>query len=217
MLNSLCSLWTKYTVAGKPSWFHHLKLKLTSVSSYSHPWIFRIHYALPAIIRRRCSRHWFFPGVPQHSPKTVDRCSVLFHAPLGANFLSQPRYCLEIVRIRSPYITLKEVLTIDLQLQADVHAGIVPYRSRNPKVQYTRLPSATRAVSLCSHLSIQFCSLTIFAFRFQKAIKKVRAVQRMRRNRGFAFSQTENPARQDQSRLIRAYDTSQTHTRPSGY
>ncbi|KAI0031845.1 calcium transporting ATPase [Vararia minispora EC-137] len=51
--------------------------------------------------------------------------------------------------------------------------------------------------------------------KFQKAIKKVRAVQRMRRNRGFAFSQTENPARQDQSRLIRAYDTSTA--RPSGY
>ena len=55
------------------------------------------------------------------------------------------------------------------------------------------------------------------ANRFQKAIKKVRAVQRMRRNRGFAFSQTENPGRQDQSRLIRAYDTSKSDARPSGY
>lgn len=53
--------------------------------------------------------------------------------------------------------------------------------------------------------------------RFQKAIKKVRAVQRMRRNRGFAFSQTEDPSRpQDQARLIRAYDTS-ARERPSGY
>ncbi|EJD39298.1 phospholipid-translocating P-type ATPase [Auricularia subglabra TFB-10046 SS5] len=53
--------------------------------------------------------------------------------------------------------------------------------------------------------------------QFQKAIKKVRAVQRLRRNRGFAFSQTEDAARQDQARLIRAYDTSQSHQRPSGY
>ncbi len=53
--------------------------------------------------------------------------------------------------------------------------------------------------------------------RFQKAIKKVRAVQRMRRNRGFAFSQTENASRQDQERMIRAYDTSKTGARPSGY
>ncbi|PCH36737.1 calcium transporting ATPase [Wolfiporia cocos MD-104 SS10] len=53
--------------------------------------------------------------------------------------------------------------------------------------------------------------------QFQKAIKKVRAVQRMRRNRGFAFSQTENAARQDQARLIRAYDTTRTGARPSGY
>jgi len=53
--------------------------------------------------------------------------------------------------------------------------------------------------------------------QFQNAIKKVRAVQRMRRNRGFAFSQTENSAQQDQSRLIRAYDTSKANARPSGY
>ena len=68
---------------------------------------------------------------------------------------------------------------------------------------------------LSEYLTFQRGSLHLY--RFQNAIKKVRAVQRMRRNRGFAFSQTENPARQDQSRLIRAYDTSQTHTRPSGY
>ncbi|CAG7854737.1 Probable phospholipid-transporting ATPase DRS2 [Serendipita indica DSM 11827] len=52
--------------------------------------------------------------------------------------------------------------------------------------------------------------------QFQKAIKKVRAVQRMRRNRGFAFSQTEDAGRQDQAKLIRAYDTSQSHQKPSG-
>jgi phospholipid-transporting ATPase len=50
--------------------------------------------------------------------------------------------------------------------------------------------------------------------RFQKAIKKVRATQRMRRQRGFAFSQTETH-NQDQTRLIRSYDTSQA--RPTGY
>ncbi|EKM53518.1 uncharacterized protein PHACADRAFT_259936 [Phanerochaete carnosa HHB-10118-sp] len=53
--------------------------------------------------------------------------------------------------------------------------------------------------------------------QFQKAIKKVRAVQRMRRNRGFAFSQTENVNRQDQARIIRAYDTTKTGARPTGY
>ncbi|KAF7298099.1 P-type phospholipid transporter [Mycena chlorophos] len=53
--------------------------------------------------------------------------------------------------------------------------------------------------------------------QFQKAIKKVRAVQRMRRNRGFAFSQTEDGGKQDQAKLIRAYDTSKGNTKPSGY
>ncbi|KAF9524020.1 calcium transporting ATPase [Crepidotus variabilis] len=53
--------------------------------------------------------------------------------------------------------------------------------------------------------------------QFQKAIKKVRATQRMRRNRGFAFTQTENAGKQDQAKIIRAYDTSKTSARPSGY
>ncbi|PPQ62936.1 hypothetical protein CVT24_006176 [Panaeolus cyanescens] len=53
--------------------------------------------------------------------------------------------------------------------------------------------------------------------QFQKAIKKVRATQRMRRNRGFAFSQTENAGKQDQAKIIRAYDTSKAGARPSGY
>ncbi|KAF8160853.1 calcium transporting ATPase [Crassisporium funariophilum] len=53
--------------------------------------------------------------------------------------------------------------------------------------------------------------------QFQKAIKKVRATQRMRRNRGFAFSQTENAGKQDQAKIIRAYDTSKASARPSGY
>ncbi|KZO96121.1 phospholipid-translocating P-type ATPase [Calocera viscosa TUFC12733] len=52
--------------------------------------------------------------------------------------------------------------------------------------------------------------------QFQKAIKKVRAVQRMRKSRGFAFSQTENPDRQEQVKLVRAYDTSQQFERPTG-
>ncbi|KDN46965.1 phospholipid-translocating P-type ATPase [Tilletiaria anomala UBC 951] len=48
--------------------------------------------------------------------------------------------------------------------------------------------------------------------QFQKAIRKVRAVQRMRRTRGFAFSQTEGEG--EQAKLIRRYDT--TVQRPSG-
>jgi phospholipid-transporting ATPase len=59
--------------------------------------------------------------------------------------------------------------------------------------------------------------LTFRPCRFQKAIKKVRAVQRMRRNRGFAFSQTETGGKQEQAKLIRAYDTSKSFARPSGY
>ncbi|KAG0239791.1 hypothetical protein B0O80DRAFT_455041 [Mortierella sp. GBAus27b] len=46
--------------------------------------------------------------------------------------------------------------------------------------------------------------------RFRKAVHKVRNIQRLRRNRGFAFSQNESGT----ARLIRAYDT--TARKPQG-
>ncbi|CAH1761018.1 8280_t:CDS:10 [Entrophospora sp. SA101] len=47
--------------------------------------------------------------------------------------------------------------------------------------------------------------------QFQKAIRKVRAVQRLRKSRGFAFSQNESG---QESKLIRIYDT--TKAKPMG-
>lgn len=47
--------------------------------------------------------------------------------------------------------------------------------------------------------------LTFRMEQFQKAIRKVRQVQRMRKQRGYAFSQGD----EGQMRLIRAYDTTQ--------
>ncbi|KAG0207473.1 hypothetical protein BGX28_001297 [Mortierella sp. GBA30] len=46
--------------------------------------------------------------------------------------------------------------------------------------------------------------------RFRKAVHKVRNIQRLRRNRGFAFSQTESGT----AKLVRAYDT--TAQKPMG-
>jgi phospholipid-transporting ATPase len=47
--------------------------------------------------------------------------------------------------------------------------------------------------------------------QFQKAIRKVRAVQRLRKSRGFAFSQNESG---QEAQLIRVYDT--TLAKPKG-
>jgi hypothetical protein len=104
----------------------------------------------------------------------------------------------------------------DLQLPPHLHASVVPYCSGAPEVQHSRLPAATGAVRILG-INPDFARSFDPPCRFQKAIKKVRAVQRMRRNRGFAFSQTENGTKQDQARLIRAYDTSKSSARPSGY
>lgn len=45
--------------------------------------------------------------------------------------------------------------------------------------------------------------------QFQKAIRKVRQVQRMRKQRGYAFSQAD----ESQTRVLQAYDTTQTRGR----
>lgn len=45
--------------------------------------------------------------------------------------------------------------------------------------------------------------------QFQKAIRKVRQVQRMRKQRGYAFSQTD----ESQARVLNAYDTTRERGR----
>jgi phospholipid-transporting ATPase len=45
--------------------------------------------------------------------------------------------------------------------------------------------------------------------QFQKAIRKVRQVQRMRKQRGYAFSQTD----ESQARVLQAYDTTRVRGR----
>jgi phospholipid-transporting ATPase len=45
--------------------------------------------------------------------------------------------------------------------------------------------------------------------QFQKAIRKVRQVQRMRKQRGYAFSQAD----ESQTRVLQAYDTTRERGR----
>lgn len=45
--------------------------------------------------------------------------------------------------------------------------------------------------------------------QFQKAVRKVRQVQRMRKQRGYAFSQTD----ESQARVLNAYDTTRERGR----
>jgi len=61
-------------------------------------------------------------------------------------------------------------------------------------------------------LLVEFSVLTNAIHRmeqFQKAIRKVRQVQRMRKQRGFAFSQAD----ESQRRVLEAYDTTKERGR----
>lgn len=82
----------------------------------------------------------------------------------------------------------------------------LPSHPRNTKIQHSRLSSSVR---LFPH-SFLACYLSISSMeQFQKAIRKVRQVQRMRKQRGYAFSQAD----EGQSRLIQAYDTTKERGR----
>ncbi|ETW82458.1 hypothetical protein HETIRDRAFT_149129 [Heterobasidion irregulare TC 32-1] len=143
-----------------------------------HPWLLRVHYALPALVRRRCPCHRLFPRVTRAGPEALDRHHVVLYAP------ARPGVCLgqDLVwkYYKCTYMPASYHIAQEIQ-----QYNIPDYRPRQEQ--------------------------------FQKAIKKMRAVQRMRRNRGFAFSQTENPGRKDQSRLIHVYDTSKSDACPSEY
>ena len=71
------------------------------------------------------------------------------------------------------------------------------YRPRQTQFQKVRSSPPLTVLALSGMTKLTNESLT-------QAIKKVRAVQRLRKNRGFAFSQTEDLK---QERLIRSYDT----------
>lgn len=57
--------------------------------------------------------------------------------------------------------------------------------------------------------SLTFANTLRSMEQFQKAIRKVRQVQRMRKQRGYAFSQAD----EGQARLIQAYDTTKERGR----
>lgn len=66
--------------------------------------------------------------------------------------------------------------------------------------------------SLCclpSHCGASLIICVIRMEQFQKAIRKVRQVQRMRKQRGYAFSQAD----ESQTRVLQAYDTTQNRGR----
>ena len=86
------------------------------------------------------------------------------------------------------------------KLQALREARALSHHTGNSEVSHHILP--------WSNFEMQGCRLNLPDYRprksqFSQAIKKIRALQRTRRNRGFAFSQTE----ESQERIIRSYDT----------
>ena len=66
------------------------------------------------------------------------------------------------------------------------------------------IPMLARALAI-EHLADNFNRME----QFQKAIRKVRQVQRMRKQRGYAFSQTD----ESQARVLQAYDTTRERGR----
>lgn len=141
-----------------------------------------------------------------HCTPSLGRSCLLFCFITFPHHLSSPWLCLEIVSWNSTFFGWET----DWYIAIDAHTTLLPIIScRKFK------SSASQTTDLGKNSKHhQPCNLCWQKYRFQKAIKKVRATQRMRRQRGFAFSQTETN-NQDQARLIRAYDTSVA--RPSGY
>lgn len=187
---------------------------LKSMCHVSHPRIIRRHHGCPAALRHHSSGNRLLLGVQESAVASLDQCHLLSVLARLSDRLPLAGLLMEVVS-RAMALCLDKDLT-DVHYSLSVTEGhtfrnhtILCRRSKSSTCRITDRDKnskfITRAISTC---------LEPVGFRFQKAIKKVRATQRMRRQRGFAFSQTESKT-QDQEKLIRAYDTS--IQRPSGY
>lgn len=165
-----------------------------------HSWIIHLHHGSPSAVRLDRAAAQFLKTLSRYRSSLVGRCHILFRLVGFPGHMSTTRLRVEIVWSRCGY---------GLTLSA-IGEHIIPRRT----ISYKRYRSLTFPTIDRARSSESRSRDSDLCPRFQKAIKKVRATQRMRRQRGFAFSQTET-ANQDQTRLIRSYDTSQA--RPSGY
>jgi hypothetical protein len=181
-----------------------------------YPRIFRLYHAIPSRLLYRCPSDRLLHWIPQHCTPVMDRRRLLFCAHTHSDSMPCPWFCVEIVRPFPPHAYES---WSDLAHSYRRTYRPAPYHIAQELQKYNIPDYRPRQEQYVpSPLLIYLGNFINIALpRFQKAIKKVRAVQRMRRNRGFAFSQTENAGRQDQAKLIRAYDTSKSNARPSGY
>lgn len=168
-----------------------------------HTRLLRLHDDSFASVRSDRPIAQLFSPFHWHRSTTVGGPHLLLCSTSFPHDLPSTRLCLEVVS----HVEAHDSVSDRPQLPEDVLSNVVSHRSGDSEVQLVRLQAQAGTVSTVLLVALKLA-------RFQKAIKKVRATQRMRRQRGFAFSQTETN-NQDQTRLIRAYDTSVA--RPTGY
>lgn len=122
--------------------------------------------------------------ISRHSRPSMGIRRVLVHHPALASILHVSRLRLEVVQTICP-------------------TRAVSYCSRDSEVCY--LLTGYFEPMLTTRHRLNLPDYRPRKTQFSQAIKKIRALQRTRRNRGFAFSQTE----ESQEKIIRSYDTTQ--------
>lgn len=96
--------------------------------------------------------------------------------------------------------------TNTLQRETNVLSTVVSSYPRDPEIQHSRLQTEVRnPLNTYETFTDKLCRME----QFQKAIRKVRQVQRMRKQRGYAFSQAD----ESQTRVLQAYDTTRERGR----
>jgi hypothetical protein len=143
-----------------------------------------------ARICHRCSKTWILGRVLWDPWPTGVFPSILGNDNSFALSLPNARLCMEVC-------------------QAHVLSANVSSYSRDSEIQHPRLQAKVSLHFFCGWNN--FVVLIIYGRmeQFQKAIRKVRQVQRMRKQRGYAFSQADEGA----TRLIQAYDTTKERGR----
>jgi hypothetical protein len=123
-------------------------------STFSNPWIFRLHHDSITAIRSHRPQYWVLNRVQWFGPQTVRRpCRLLLPVAVSSHCIV-PRLCLEIVSVHTVSVAKTY---LPLQLEKDIPPTLVSYRTRAAEVQYPRLSTTARAVSIFFH-SNKLCS-----------------------------------------------------------
>jgi hypothetical protein len=179
---------------------------LDQVPRHRYSWKYDNLDGIRRRVRNSGAKAWIFDGISGSRTQVIPKSDLLASSTRHPNPLSVERFRMEIVRLSDE--SLGSFANRFFQLETNVLPSNISPHSRDSEVQHSRLQTTVRHASSLFSFVVTTNDQSRME-QFQKAIRKVRQVQRMRKQRGYAFSQAD----ESQTRVLQAYDTTRERGR----